>query len=404
MRLIAGGLLLVMAVILGISVAYEAQFPRLSWVRAFAEAAMVGGLADWFAVTALFRHPMGIPIPHTAIVPARRDEIAQMLGRFFRNNFLSEHIVRGKMESVDPAGLASKWLHSGENRKRVRKVFKEFTPYLNALLEDESIRRLFERSAEQALREADLSALAGKFLEVLVEGDRDEVVMSEIARIGEMLVERHKAFLRDRLRDEMPWYVPNFVHDKIYARVINRIGELLHELRTLQRSEIRTFMRRAVSELIVNLKESEYMHEQGERLKEWLLMNQVVRAYSSNLWREIRRRLSNEMARGESIAGYLIDRALRGFSESAAKDSAVRSRINNMLTDVVVATLQLHGQEVVSLVSDTIRGWDTKTLVNKIELQVGRDLQYIRLNGTIVGGLAGLLIHAVMRFTASPLF
>jgi len=178
MRLIATGLLLIMAGVLAVSVSYEPVYPWLVWVRAFTEAAMVGGLADWFAVTALFRHPLGIPIPHTAIIPARRDEIGQMLGNFFRHNFLSEGIVREKMKSLDIAGQLAAWLRSSDNRRQVRKVLKEFTPYVNALLEDESIRRLFERSSEQALREADLAALAGKLLEVLVEGDRDEVVMS----------------------------------------------------------------------------------------------------------------------------------------------------------------------------------------------------------------------------------
>ena len=397
MKFAATGLLLLMAGVFGAASAFDERFPWLIWIRVFSEAAMVGALADWFAVTALFRHPLGIPVPHTAIVPSRRNEIGEMLGNFFRNNFLGESIVRKKILEIDMAGRAASWLRISDNRKYLRNILGETAPHLSTLLNDETVRRLFERSAQNALREIEPAVLAGRFLEVLVAGDRDESLMAELAGIAGILVDRHRTFIRERIRDEMPWYVPNFVHDRVYSRLMERVSEILNELRTARHSEIRTLIRRALSELIVSLKESPWMREQGDAVKDWLSGNQVVRTYAGYLWVEMRKRLLENSSHGENIIGILVDRMLRGISESVINDGKVRERINHGFSNFAAAMVENHSQEVVALVTETMQGWDTETLVEKIELQVGRDLQYIRLNGTIVGGIAGVLIYGIAR-------
>lgn len=399
MKLFATGLLLLMVVVFALSSIWEPGYSWLQWVRAFSEAAMVGALADWFAVTALFRHPLGIPIPHTAIVPMRRDEIGKMLGNFFRDNFLSHTVIHAKVEQLNLVEGFARWLENPKNRAGMIQKLTGVFPQVSDVLRDEHIRPLIEQSVHKIIEDADFAAIAGDILDILIAGDRDKALRGEIARLGEKLIDAHQSYIRERLREELPWYIPNFVHNSVYERLLDHLHGIFIELRVSETSESSVLLRRAINELKTNLRTSPYLRERGGEVKKWLFENRLMRDYMMNLWQELGTRLSGPTASGRTVLADLIDGALGRFAHAVLTDAEMQRSLNRALMQGVLSAVKKYGEEIVTLVSETVKNWETKTLVEKIELQVGRDLQYIRLNGTIVGGLAGILIHLVVVMT-----
>lgn len=398
MKAIATGLLVLMVIVFVASHLYLPFYPWLEWVLVFSEAAMIGALADWFAVTALFRHPLGLPIPHTAIIPSRQEEIGSMLGRFFQSNFLTPEIIASKLNQKNLAFIIGQWLEVSEQRERLRRSIVRLLPYVINTLSDEEIKNFIQRTLLVAFKEADVALVAGKFLDILVSGDREGQVLSEGSRLLRLGLEKHQAFLGERLRGEMPWYVPDFVHDHIYRKVLARVVEILGEMETDQNHPLRAYIRKVLAAAIEQLSDSENFKEAGEDFKKWLLHNDVVRQYVAGLWAEIRKRLNEDVKKEESLVHYFVDNMLRGASLSLMQDESFQRRVNRIIREAVLEVLRVHGGEIAAIVSETVRQWDAKTLINKIELEVGSDLQFIRLNGTIVGGLAGLVIYMLWKF------
>lgn len=395
MRRLATGLLLAMVAVFIAARIAEVSVPWFGYIRAFAEAAMVGALADWFAVTALFRHPLGLPIPHTAIIPRNKDRLGASLGTFVQSNFLSPEILSDKIASWNIAGRVSEWLADPDNSSMVADKIVGAIPDVLTALNDDDVNHFIEVNITSRLRAVEVAPLAGNILQTLTANNKHQALFDAALRLAAGLLERNRELIRHKIREESPWYVPGFVDTKIYEKIISRAEQTLADVNADPEHELRRQFHRATHEFIENLRTSVEYRERGEQLKEDLLNHPIVQQYFSRVWSDVKNKLLSDVARPDSAIREHIRRAVAGFGESLSRDEAMRDKINGWIRDAAISVLSTRRTEIAALISDTVRRWDAETVTRKMELQVGKDLQYIRINGTIVGGLVGLLIYTL---------
>ncbi len=397
MRGIATGLLALATAVFIVARIYEDAAPWVGFVRATAEAAMVGAIADWFAVTALFRYPLGIRIPHTAIVPNRKDQIGRSLGRFVENNFLSHQVLTSKLRSLDVAARLGEWLQDPEQSHRLGGHLAKGLAGAVQVLRDEDVERLIERGLSARIRETEVAPLMGNVLGMVASSDLRRELLDGALGLISNLVEENRGDLRERIDREIPWWVPKPIDDKIYRRIIESVERLLDELRGDPDHPLRRRFDEILFRFVEELKTSPEMIARGEEIKEELLEHAGVRRFSARLWGELRESLVAHSADPASDLRVPLDQGIRRFGEALLADDVLRGKINGWAERALVTTAETYRHEVGGLISYTVQQWDPEETSRKIELQVGRDLQFIRINGTLVGGLAGLLIHVLSR-------
>lgn len=395
---LATGLLLLATAIFVIARILEERYPWLGYVRATAEAGMVGAIADWFAVTALFRYPLGIPIPHTAIIPHRKDRIGQSLGRFIQNNFLSREVVVAKLRSVGIAERIAAWLGDPAHRRSLSGHLSAALAGATRVLKDEEVQALIEHSLAARLRATRVTPLFADLLTLLTADRRHQEVLDAALRFVPHLLEENEEALRLRIRQESPWWVPAQVDDKIYRKMVAGVERTLQEVSADPDHPLRARFNQGVDEFVDRLKHSPEMIERGEALKEELLEHPAVRSYSASLWTDLKRALLGRNADPGSIFRRQIEEALAGFGESLRDDVELRAKVDTWVEGGVLYLVEQGRHEMADVISTTVEAWDAADTSRKIELQIGRDLQFIRINGTLVGGLAGLVIYTVSRW------
>lgn len=400
MRLAATGLLVLMAVVFVITKRWPdpAVHAWVPWVHAFSEAAMVGALADWFAVTALFRHPLGIPVPHTAIVPLNKDRIGATLGEFVQSNFLSSDVLGRKIADLNLAGRVVSWLGDDAILRRIStRTISALPSILNAF--DDHDLRIFARSNLNTLRKnVRLAPAVGKVLQALAEGDRHQHFLNEALRFVEGLLERHEVFLRETLRHELPWYVPNFVHDKVYHDMVGRIRDTLHRINADPAHPVRGKFAAFVGKAIEELNSSPAMEEKVQQIAAWIFESPLFAEYLDGVWSASKRLISKNLSEHTVSASDALAHGLKGLGTALARDHNLQEKINLFLVNSAQHFAHEYQEQISALVTDTVKAWDAETVVSKIEEHVGRDLQYIRINGTVVGGLVGLILFAVSNY------
>lgn len=397
MKRLAGGLLLLMTAVFIAARLGESSLPWLGYIRAFAEAAMVGALADWFAVTALFRHPLGIPIPHTAIIPRNKDRIGESLGTFVQSNFLSPEVLSEKIAAWNIAGKISQWLADDTNSTMLAdKVAGAIPDILNAL-KDEDVNHFIENNITSRIRAIEIAPLAGNILTTLTADNKHQELFDAALRMGAELLDNNRQFIREKIREESPWYVPEFVDNKVYEKIITKAEQTLMEVNANPQHELRRKFHIATQEFIEKLRTSPEYKERGEQLKEELLNHPIVRQYFSRVWTDIKNRILEDVNNPDSAIRAQIQKTVAGFGRALANDEAMRDKINTWIREAALTAVSSRRAEIAALISDTVRRWDADTVTRKMELQVGKDLQYIRINGTVVGGLVGLLIHLLSQ-------
>lgn len=398
MKRFATGLLLAMAVLF-IATSFGVQaWPWLGYVRAFAEAAMVGALADWFAVTALFRYPLGIPIPHTAIIPRNKDRIGESLGAFVQNNFLSPEILSEKIAGWNIAGKIADWLADEHNATMIADKMANALPDVLQALNDDDVNHFIETNISSRIRAIEVAPLAGTMLTTLTANNKHQELLDAALRLAAGLLEENKENIREKIREESPWFVPGFVDNKVYEKIINRAETVLTELNTDPHHALRRKFHRTTQEFIDKLKTSDEYKARGEQVKEELLNHPIVRQYFSRVWTDVKAKIIDDAAISDSPFRAQIRKAAIGIGEGLANDPAMQEKLNTWVQQAALSAISSRRVEIASLISDTVRRWDASTVTRKIELQVGRDLQYIRINGTVVGGLVGVLIYIVSEF------
>lgn len=397
MQRIASGLLCGMFIVFLAAKFGESNFPELGFVRAFAEAAMVGALADWFAVTALFRRPMGLPIPHTAIIPTNKDRIGESLGLFVQNNFLSPEILTEKLQNFDLASKFADWLASHENSAVLSQKICDALPALLNALSDEDVRNFIEKNISERIRAVEAAPLAGNILATLTSGNRHQQLLDEALKFAGQFLQENKSAIREKITQESPWYIPQFVDNKLYEKIITKAEETLREVNFDPHHELRRKFTLATQDFVQKLKNSPEYHAKGEEIKEEILSSPIVQQYFGSIWTDIKQKIIADANSPDSALRKHIENALLGFGESLKNDSAIRQKINDWVQSAAVHLISERRGEVGNLIAETVRKWDSATMTRKIELQTGRDLQFIRINGTIVGGLVGLVIYVISR-------
>ena len=389
----ATGLLGLATVIFVIAKLFEARYPWLGIVVATAEASMVGALADWFAVTALFKHPMGIPIPHTAIIPARKDRVGITLGMFVQRNFLNRDVIAQRLTMLRPAERLSTWLMEPES---VRSVSKQIARAASAganVLRDEDVDNLIGNAIMNRVRETPVAPLIGRFLALLTADNRHQALLDQVIRLTARGLTENQDLIRDRVDKESPWWVPGAVDDKITRRIVQALEATLKDVNENPEHPLRLRFDTAIDEFIVKLQASPEVILKAEKIKEEVLNAEAVQKLSGAIWRDAKAKLSRYADSPDEVNTEAIERGLRGLGQAIQSDPALMAKIDQWIVDAAIVVIERYQDEVGELIASTVKRWDPIATSRRIELAIGRDLQFIRINGTLVGGLAGMLLY-----------
>lgn len=398
MKRTATGMLVVVAALFAVARWYETQFPWLAWVRAFSEAAMVGGIADWFAVTALFRHPLGIPIPHTAIVPARKDRIGTALGNFVQRNFLQREVVAQKIAAMKLGERAARWLAEPENSRRLaRHVATGLSGAVN-VLKDDDVQAVADRAVVARLRTMQVAPLLARGFELLTVGGRHQGLLDDALRLAARFVAENEEVIRERIKAESPWWVPGMVENKLHDRIVTGVENTLAAVAADPDHPLRVRYDEAVQRFVESLRSSPDVIARAEQLKLELLEHPSVSDFSRDVWTDVKGRITRyaeRLAQEEQSEPDAIERWVSGLGRTVLADPALSAKVDAWVVELVTYAVEQARGEVSQLIAATVAQWDADATSRKIELQIGRDLQFIRINGTVVGGLVGLLLHAL---------
>jgi uncharacterized membrane-anchored protein YjiN (DUF445 family) len=393
----ATGLLALAAAVFGAARAFEGQYPWLGYVRATAEASLVGGLADWFAVTALFRHPLGLPIPHTAIVATRKERIGRILGTFVQHHFLSREVIAANLRAARPAERAAHWLSDPEHSRRVARQVASGVAKTLESLPDYEVRQLVHQILNARLRSLRVAPALGKTLALVLADDRHQGLLNEAVRLAAGAVRDNRDMIRDKVRAESPWWVPGVVDDQIYQRIIGTVESLLRDIGARPDHPLRGAFDRALRDFVDRLQHAPDVIAKAEAIKEEWLADPAIADLSARLWDATRSAIVTYATGPDGAAPGPLERGLSEFGAALLANDALLAEIDDLMIDLAATVVERYRQEIGDLIAQTVAGWDPQATSRRFELAVGRDLQFVRINGTLVGGLVGLGIYAVSR-------
>lgn len=397
MRIVATGLLVLMAAVYFLARTQEGLHPTWGFVRAFAEAAMVGGLADWFAVTALFRHPLGLPIPHTAIIPRNKDRIGDTLASFLKTNFLIPTVVARRMRQFDLAGTVGRFLATPSEREgRTRETASRLVADMMEALDPERLGGMVRHAVDTRLRSVDAGPMLGQALQAAIAKDRHLPLIDGMIRWAGKTLEGNEHLIRQMVHDRagsiMRW---TGLDETLADKIIDGLLKLIDDMSVDAGHPVRMKAEDGLARLAEDLQFDAVMQRRVADLRDELLDNPAMRQWLDGLWEQARTAMLRAARDPRSAMGGKMGEAIHQLGETLQKDQRLRLTINLFARRAAVGFAASYGDSVVKLVSETVRGWDARTITQRLEDAVGRDLQYIRVNGTIVGGLVGLTIHAV---------
>jgi uncharacterized membrane-anchored protein YjiN (DUF445 family) len=369
----------------------------VGYVRAAAEASMVGALADWFAVTALFRRPLGLPIPHTAIIPTRKDQLGAGLGDFVGTHFLSEQVVRDRLKSVGVAARVGGWLTDPDHARRVTDEAATALRGAIEVLRDDDVRAVLEQALLPRLLEAPVGPPLGRLLTRVVEDRAHEGVLQlAIDQVNRWLAQNEDVVV-DAVARQAPAWSPRFVDEAVALRVYREVVRVAGEVQRDPEHPLRRSVDRFLAETGRDLQDDLETIHRAEQLKAGLLAHPAVRAAAGDLAGSVRAALLDAVANPD---GELRRRAAAGVASFGGRldsDDRLRAKVDGWLEDAAAYLVTTYRDELTATITETVNRWDGEETARKVELAVGRDLQFIRINGTLVGGLAGIGIHALTQ-------
>ncbi|MFZ0139803.1 MAG: DUF445 domain-containing protein [Aeromicrobium sp.] len=367
----------------------------LGYVNAGAEAAMVGAIADWFAVTAIFRHPMRLPIPHTAIIPKRKESLGASLQEFVAENFLREDVVRERIMTTKVAARAGGWLVDGDHAQRLVDIGARVLSDGLGRIKETDVAALVEEAIIPRILDEELSPMAGQLLGEIV---RDG---AHVGAVDLALTELHRWLSANQeevtslVGQRAPWWTPIWLDDRVSVRIHAEVVEWIGEIRDTPDHQAREALDRWLTQLAHDLEHDPATQERAERLKVRMLTQPKVATTSIAIWDALRRALVGSLEDQDGLVRRRAVDELRSLGSRLMADEALVDRVDGVLADVAAYVVDHYGNDLATIISATVNRWDGKETAERIELHVGRDLQFIRINGTVVGGLAGLVIHAV---------
>lgn len=397
MKAWALALLIIATVVFVVARLFEGRYPWLGIVRATAEASMVGGIADWFAVTALFKHPMGIPIPHTAIIPTRKDRVGVTLGAFVQKNFLHKDVIVAKLHTLNAAERMARWMVEPENSRRIaRQLAKSLAAAAN-VLRDEDVEQVITKAVVGRVQKTQVAPLLGRALSLLTAGNRHQALLDDAIRLLAKGITENQDLIRERVEKESPWWIPGAVDDKIAARIVAALERTMQAVHADPNHPLRARFDNAIDEFIVRLQASPDVILKAEQIKEDLLQADTVRQFSASLWSDAKASIARHAENPDGFNPESIERGLTAFGNAILADPLLMQKVDAWLVEGVVAVTERYQDEVGELIASTVRRWDPVATSQRIELAIGRDLQFIRINGTLVGGLAGMIVYLIQK-------
>ena len=397
MRIVATLLLVAMTALFVATSFYVGAFPWLAYVRAFAEAGMVGACADWFAVVALFRHPLGIPIPHTAIVPNNQARIAGAMGRFATNNFLTPKVLSRRLATVDAARWAADWLANPDNARRLAHAIAGAIPEIVRALPRQQIADVVGKAAWRGIEAVPAAPVAANLLAIVWAQGQTQKLIERTIELLEASLQQHQPFIRQKIEASSSRWIPRWVDGVVADRVMNSLSTTLGEMRD-PGHPWRIELKEGIEKLIVRLNSDPELRAKAEAMKAEWIANPLFHEQVDALWGEIERRLPSDPAAYSERIEPVVQQALAGAGRWLQEDPELKERINRWMRYLLRRTITPRRAEIGAFVTQVVENWDASTLVNRMELQVGKDLQYIRINGTIVGGLVGVIIYTASKF------
>jgi uncharacterized membrane-anchored protein YjiN (DUF445 family) len=396
MRRRATGLLVLAAVVFLAARWFEPSIPWLGFVRATAEASLVGGLADWFAVTALFRHPLGLPIPHTAIVRLQKDRIARILGDFVQHHFLTRDVVSARLRSLDLAHRAAAWLSDPAQAERLARQVAQGAARAVDAVPPEAVTTVLRDATVKGLDAVPAAPMVARVLELVAADGRHLALVDEAVKVVGAAVEANESLIREKIREESPRWVPGMVASVVSERVMGGIERFLAEVAQDPSHPVREKFDQAFRDMIERLRTSPETAAKAETIKAQLLGHPMADTAATAAWDTVRRVTARWEAAPETAPAALV-RTFQQAGEQLLTNPGLKHDLNEFLVDTVAALVEQHRGEVAALIEHTVTQWDPDLAATRVELAVGRDLQYIRINGTLVGGLAGLGIYSFSR-------
>jgi uncharacterized membrane-anchored protein YjiN (DUF445 family) len=400
MKWIATGLLVLAAIVYVVSEKLDYYY-----LSAFSEAAMVGALADWFAVVALFRRPLELPIPHTAIIPRNKGRIARGLSEFIQQNFLSSAAVVQRIAEFRPADTLCRWLLKAENVDTVADYATRFVAYALTAVDDERVQRFLQRNVTGLLRNADVASAAAQILDILTENKRHYALLdAALNGLDDLLAkEETRRYIAVEVGKSAPLLkrISDWFQLQLDERAALKIAEAaiakVHEVREDRDHELRGRFDEFVARFIASLKNDASLREKVEAVRNEILENPALGDYIGGLWQEFRVWLGADLQRASSVTRQRVAGMVRAFGERLEADREIRQWIDEQILTAIPPLVDEHRAKIGRFIEDQINDWQEKKLVDELERHIGPDLQYIRVNGTLVGGLAGLLIAALTQ-------
>jgi uncharacterized membrane-anchored protein YjiN (DUF445 family) len=399
-KFVAVAALALCVLVFALAKSFEHNHPWLGFVAAFAEAATIGGLADWYAVVALFRRPLGLPIPHTAIIPENQNRIADNLGRFIEVNFLAPEPVREKLAEVDFSALVADWLADTERAAGLSRFVVRLVPQTLAAVEQSGLRGFVTSRMLEQIEKVPLAPLAAELLSALTDDRRHQKLFDEFTKvIGRFLNdEQALATMREKIREELPSLFNLFRADAyLLKKIVASAGSLLDEVRADPDHPMRAEFDRFAHVFIEKLRTSKQYAKRAEKLKRDFLARPEVRGLAVDMWASLSQFIEQDAKAPNSVIRAHLANMFVEVGRHLASDAQIRADMNGGFVVALASFVESQKSGVSTFIADQVKRWDLAQLTKLIEMNIGRDLQYIRFNGMIIGGLAGVVLYVAER-------
>ena len=399
-KMIATGLFVLMAIIFVVMTVLQKNNPShwIGYVRAFAEAAMVGALADWFAVTALFHHPLGLKIPHTNLIEKSKEKIGDNLGNFVVGNFLSPQNIRPYILKLKVSNFVGEWLSKNRNQELLINETSEIILNIVRKLDDENVVNFVSKKVGEMTSELKINQIVGNGLEYVVEKNEHQKLITNLSRQIKDYVLQNQEMVRERVKKESFSLIPKFVDDTIADKITQGLSKYFEEVEINQEHSLRQEITKKLETFALEMKTEDRWKEEFQDLKNNFLKEEKLNSYASDIWNSIKKNLVDELSKEDSAVKNYIRKNLNELSHNLQTDENFQNKIDHWIRVTAYKYILRNTHQAGNLISSTVGNWEGKQLSEKLELEVGKDLQFIRVNGTIVGGLVGLIIYTISHF------
>jgi len=396
----ATGLFVLMAAIFIITTILQKTHDShwIGYVRAFSEAAMVGALADWFAVTALFRHPLGLPIPHTNLIENSKQKLGDNLGSFVVSNFLSPQNIRPYIQKLKVSNFVGEWLAKENNQEILIRNISDIVLDILNKLDDSTVSSFISKKVSEMTDDIKLNTIIGNGISYLLDKNDHERIVTNLSKQIKEYITENEEMIQERVKKGSYTFIPSFVDNKIADKIASGLSDFFKEIEENPQHEIRALITQKIREFSVDLKEDPKWNDEFKNIKNELLKNDKLDEYSTDIWISIKKTLMKELQDDQSSLKNYLSKNLNEFSQNLKTDENLQNKIDHWVRVTAYKYILKNTHQFGNLISSTVGNWKGKDLSEKMELEVGKDLQFIRVNGTLVGGLVGLIIYTISHF------